>query len=85
MAPTRFARRETLRDADLRWTMPFCAVRTMTGSASFISLGPLVTVSVKVSLSQPLRKAAAPADYRMTSDELQSEIWFALAFRSASR
>src|SRR5262249_53123945 len=35
MAPTRFARRETLRDADLRWTMPFCAVRTMTGSASF--------------------------------------------------
>src|SRR4029078_761468 len=35
MAPTRFARRETLRDAVLRWSIPFCAVRTMIGSASF--------------------------------------------------
>src|SRR6186997_295648 len=35
MATTRFARRETLRDAVLRWTMPFCAVRRMIGSASF--------------------------------------------------
>ena len=35
MAPMRLARRETLRDADLRWTMPFWAVRAMIGSASF--------------------------------------------------
>ncbi len=35
MAPTRLARRDTLRDANLRWTTPFCAERTMTGCASF--------------------------------------------------
>src|SRR3970040_2604597 len=34
-ARTRLARRETLRDAVLRWTTPFCAVRAMIGSASF--------------------------------------------------
>jgi hypothetical protein len=35
MALTRLARRDTLRDANLRWTTPFCAARTMFGSASF--------------------------------------------------
>src|SRR5680860_790912 len=35
MAPTRLARRETLREAVLRWSRPFCAVRTINGSASF--------------------------------------------------
>lgn len=35
MAPTHLARRDTLRDANLRWTTPFCAARTMNGSASF--------------------------------------------------
>ena len=34
MAPMRVASRETLREAVLRWVMPFCAVRTITGSAS---------------------------------------------------
>ena len=64
MARTRLARRETLREAVLRWTIPFCAVRTMTGSASlkaaraaFLSPEAMASSTLRVELRMRLRRA----------------------------
>ena len=54
MAPMRLASRETLREAVLRWVMPFCAVRTMMGSAS-LSAARAAALSPEAIASSTLR------------------------------
>src|SRR5665648_408172 len=51
MAPTRLARRETLREAVLRWSRPFCAVRTINGSASFSAVWAASLLPVAIASS----------------------------------